>query len=550
MKKIIASIMATMTIMLAMAQVPQKMSYQAVIRNSSNELVTNKQVGMRISIMQGAPDGIVVYTESQSPFTNANGLVSIEIGREPGFESIDWANGPYYVKTETDPAGGTVYSVSATHQLLSVPYALYAKKSGTPGPKGDKGDQGEPGPKGDKGDPGEQGPKGDKGDPGEQGPAGEKGDTGEQGPPGDTQWVGTASDISYMDGNVGIGTINPTALLHTYGTGGGQGGVLFEGEIKYVNPGDPAASGAGTRMIWYPDKGAFSAGDFNGAWDKDNIGYHSTSMGNNNFASGESSIAMGVSNRASGGSSVALGYVNKSLGFASFAVGNLSIASGDFSVALGDFCRADGVGAISIGNQTDAAAHRATAIGSGSKAKEEHSTAIGHSPIANGKGSTAIGALVLADAYWSTALGSLNIGGGNPTTWIETDPLLEIGNGLSERKNALTILKNGKVGIGIHKPGHQLDIDKGNILIRGINSFTANGHQGIAYLGSTHNYIKAEYGYGIKIGVYAKADALNIKEISGRVGLGTTDPTQVLHVVGNAYKTAGAHHGQPLPTPG
>jgi hypothetical protein len=43
------------------------------------------------------------------------------------FQNIDWATGPYFVKTETDPAGGNNYSISSTEQLLSVPYALYAK---------------------------------------------------------------------------------------------------------------------------------------------------------------------------------------------------------------------------------------------------------------------------------------------------------------------------------------------------------------------------------------------------------------------------------------
>jgi len=117
------------------AQSPNKMSYQAVIRNSSNGLVTNSAVGMRISIIQTSPSGTAVYAETQTPTTNANGLASIEIGGgtvvSGNFSSIDWANGPYFVKTETDPTGGTSYSIMGTSQLLSVPYALYAKSAGT-----------------------------------------------------------------------------------------------------------------------------------------------------------------------------------------------------------------------------------------------------------------------------------------------------------------------------------------------------------------------------------------------------------------------------------
>ena len=113
------------------AQVPNKMSYQAVVRNSSNNLVVNQAVGMRISLLQGSASGASVYTETQSPTTNANGLVSIEIGAgtvlSGNFANINWANGPYFIKTETDPNGGTNYSITGTSQLLSVPYALDAK---------------------------------------------------------------------------------------------------------------------------------------------------------------------------------------------------------------------------------------------------------------------------------------------------------------------------------------------------------------------------------------------------------------------------------------
>jgi len=113
------------------AQAPNKMSYQAVIRNSNNTVVSNHAVGMRISILQGTATGSSVYTENQSPTTNANGLIAIEIGTgtivSGSFANIDWANGPYFVKTETDPNGGNNYTLTGTSQLLSVPYALYAK---------------------------------------------------------------------------------------------------------------------------------------------------------------------------------------------------------------------------------------------------------------------------------------------------------------------------------------------------------------------------------------------------------------------------------------
>ena len=119
----------------AFAQAPEKMSYQAVVRNNNNVLVSNHAVGMRISILQGSATGTAVYTETQTPTTNANGLIAIEIGTGTvvtgTFANIDWANGPFFVKTETDPNGGTNYTLTGTNQLLSVPYALYAKKTDT-----------------------------------------------------------------------------------------------------------------------------------------------------------------------------------------------------------------------------------------------------------------------------------------------------------------------------------------------------------------------------------------------------------------------------------
>ena len=115
---------------LLFAQAPNKMSYQAVIRNSSNALVTNSAVGMRISILQTSATGTAVYVETQNPTTNANGLASLEIGGgtavSGNFANINWASGPYFIKTETDPAGGTNYNITSTQQLLSVPYALFS----------------------------------------------------------------------------------------------------------------------------------------------------------------------------------------------------------------------------------------------------------------------------------------------------------------------------------------------------------------------------------------------------------------------------------------
>ena len=149
MKKAIL-ILLTLTIFIssALAQSPEKMSYQAVIRKQNNNLVTNKTIGMRIGILQCTVSGTAVYVETHSPTTNDNGLVTLEIGSGTVvsgiFDTIDWTNGPYFIKTETDANGGTNYTITGTSQLLSVPYALYAKTSGSsiPGPQGITGSTG------------------------------------------------------------------------------------------------------------------------------------------------------------------------------------------------------------------------------------------------------------------------------------------------------------------------------------------------------------------------------------------------------------------------
>jgi len=130
MKKLYTLITILLINMAAFAQAPQKMSYQAVVRDAANGLIANQMVGMQISVLQGSDTGTPVYVETQTTTTNANGLASLEIGAGTvltgTFASIDWSTGTYYIKTETDLTGGTSYTITGASQLLSVPYALYA----------------------------------------------------------------------------------------------------------------------------------------------------------------------------------------------------------------------------------------------------------------------------------------------------------------------------------------------------------------------------------------------------------------------------------------
>jgi len=207
------------------------------------------------------------------------------------------------------------------------------------------------------------------------------------------------------NGNTGLGTENPTALLHTYGTDIGEGNVLFVGDCKYTekNAGAPPTSGEGTRMMWYPDKAAFRAGEaYNTGWDAENIGYFSTAFGQGTIASGHVSTALGVNN----------------------------IASGTFSFAAGAGSTASGNSSIAMGVEVIAVTRNETAIGS-------YTTNYTPSSIDDWVGTDRL----------------FSIGNGF--------------NG-DTRSNALTVLKNGNTGIGIDNPENKLEV-AGQVKIIGGN---------------------------------------------------------------------------------
>jgi len=116
--------------LLLMSQAPEKISYQAVIRDAENNLVSNQPIGIQISILDLYTDGPPLYIERHFPNTNDNGLVSIEIGDglviDGDFTNINWANSHYYLQIETDLNGGASYTISGITQVLSVPYAFHA----------------------------------------------------------------------------------------------------------------------------------------------------------------------------------------------------------------------------------------------------------------------------------------------------------------------------------------------------------------------------------------------------------------------------------------
>ncbi|REG87942.1 collagen-like domain-containing protein [Winogradskyella sediminis] len=245
MKKITLILILIATSLTAMAQAPDKISYQAIVRNSSDQILANQNIGIKISLLEGSTNGNAIYVETQNPTTNNNGLLSIEIGTGTNttgiFSDIDWGSNLYFIKTEIDPTGGTNYTITGISQLMSVPYALYAKTSGSsiPGPIGETGATGPQGPTGPEGPAGETGATGPQGPTGPEGPAGETGATGPQGPTGPEGPAGETGAIGPQGPTGPEGPAGETGAIGPQGPTGPEGPAGETGAIGPQGPTGP-----------------------------------------------------------------------------------------------------------------------------------------------------------------------------------------------------------------------------------------------------------------------------------------------------------------------
>jgi hypothetical protein len=128
------TLLATLfSITLAVAQVPQSINYQAVIRTDSGLVVPNKSVNIRLSIQDGLTTP-AIYSELHTISTNQFGLVTLSIGKGAPttgvFAQINWGIGEKFLKTEVDVNRTSNYTIVGVQQFLSVPYALYAERAG------------------------------------------------------------------------------------------------------------------------------------------------------------------------------------------------------------------------------------------------------------------------------------------------------------------------------------------------------------------------------------------------------------------------------------
>ena len=298
----------TLSVML-FAQAPQSFSYQTVIRDASWTVLDNQSVGIKISILEDAANGTVVYEESHSATTSQIGLINLAVGdgtvMSGTFNTIDWGNYIYFIEVSVDVTGGSNYQVMGTTQLRSVPYALYAKTSGSPGATVFTFNSIEP--------------------------------------------TGIQAPTNIASGYYSI------AMGHNTEASGYASTAM--GEQTEASQSSSTAMGNGTIA-----SGQFSTAMGGGAIAS---GYISTAMGEETEASGINSLATGGYTEASGYNSTALGGFTIASGLYSTAMGNGAIASGEYSTAMGVSTNASGNRSTAMGNNTEAIGDYSTAMGDG-----------------------------------------------------------------------------------------------------------------------------------------------------------------------------------------
>lgn len=303
----------------------------------------------------------------------------------------------------------------------------------------------------------------------------------------------------------------------------------------------PAAGPADTFLVYHGPRGAFRSGQSASThWAVDSLGYFSFGAGQGIKASGTSSAALGQSTRAEGDRSFAAGSAAVASGFSSIAIGDQNLSSGYGSTSFGYKTDALGQWSTSMGHLTEASGGTSTAMGSQTKAIGGQSTAMGIQSEAIGTYSTAMGRTTRAESKTSVAMGRFNVGGGNPGVWQESDPLFEIGNGAdaSNLHNAMTVLKNGKTGIGTSSPDTNLSVI---------------GVSRAAFDESEADFIEMAHGGG---NAYINANGVGNLDFrhsnstlmtmtpGGRFGIGTNSPDTDFSVIGKVRAAIGSNENE------
>jgi len=468
MKERITLIMALMLSTMCWAQ--NGINYKAIVKDGSGNLVVNDLISIQFTIVEGSESGPTQYQESHTTTTDDNGLIILNIGEGTPlvstFNTINWGSNSHFLNVQANTGTGLVDL--GTTEFKTVPYALNALSSN------------------------------------------------------DGIWTQNSGGINYNVGDVGIGTSTVDAKLEVYqnstlsdphillhengndyarmnfknnngsnywsiagyiasnhkndrlnfwnGVGGDVMTITGDGEVGIGVGISPKVNfhvgnqkrvlfgldtiGAGDKLMWLPDLHAFrvgtvATGTASVYWDRDSIGLYS--------------FASGLNTRAQGFGATAMGRDTEATNSYAFASGFFSNAKGQYSTAMGF--------------NTDAFALGSTALGYSTDAEQNYSFAAGYFAEAQAIYSVAIGNAVRAQSYASMAVGRYNVGGGNATSWVSSDPIFEIGigTGPSTRANAMTVRKNGNVGIGTTFPGARLHVANGELRIGSLEEISDGG---------------------------------------------------------------------------
>jgi Chaperone of endosialidase/Head domain of trimeric autotransporter adhesin len=398
---------------------------------------------------------------------------------------------------------------------------------------------------------------------------------------GNANWLAPAPNYWSVNGDdifnnnirsVGIGTNSPQAKLHV-----ADSNVVFTGPLSLPgSPVNPPISGAGTRMMWYPDKAAFRVGKTDGMkWDKDSIGQYSfaagfntkatslysTALGNQTTASNFYSTALGSDTRAAGLASTAMGLGSVASGGASTALGNATTASGTQSTSMGVLTVASGNYSSAMGFQTIASGEGATSMGRDNLASGSYSTTLGFSNQARGQFSLASGHSLISKAWNCFTIGHLNdtTDTPNPTFPFLPDRIFQVGNGDpgGARSNAITILRNGNTGVGITAPIARLHVADSNVLFTGPVTipYTTTYYPPVSDAGSRMMWYPQRAAFRVgavdgtqwnkdSIGRYSFSSGFNTKSIgeaSASMGYSTTASGYASSSMGNGTIASGSY---------
>ncbi|MGB3800668.1 MAG: hypothetical protein WA952_12710, partial [Lewinella sp.] len=116
------------------AQAPVGFNFQAVARGIDDNILSDRNIAVRVSLLRGSESGPANYSERHEVRTSEYGVFDLAVGTgeivSGSFDAVDWGSASYYLKIDLDPNGGSNYANMGATQLLSVPYALYANSAG------------------------------------------------------------------------------------------------------------------------------------------------------------------------------------------------------------------------------------------------------------------------------------------------------------------------------------------------------------------------------------------------------------------------------------